>query len=76
MLQIAFGRDRIAGRLRIARQLQIFLGDMMRGAADLDVGSIRLVGPRQRIGALAIVADCCCGRAYACSDLVSSIVLE
>jgi hypothetical protein len=37
MLQISFGRDRVAGRLRIASKLKIFFGDMVGGASDLHV---------------------------------------
>ena len=53
VLQVAFRHDRIAGGLRVARQLQIFLGDMLGGAADFHVGPVRFVAPRQRIGPFA-----------------------
>ena len=56
MLQVTLGRNRIAGRLRVPRQLQIFLGDVMSIASDFDVRAIRLVGPRQGIWAFAISA--------------------
>ena len=56
VLKIIFGDDRIAGRLGVARQLEIFFRNMLRGAANLDVRSVRLVGPRQRIRALAIIS--------------------
>ena len=55
MLKIAFRRDRIARRLRIARQLEIFLTDMMRRAANFHVGPAQLVGTRQWIWTFAIV---------------------
>ena len=55
VLIVIFGRHRIAGALRVARELDVFLRDMRGGAADLHVGSVRLVDPRQRILALAVV---------------------
>ena len=42
MLIVIFGRNRIAGRARIARQLHVFFGNMGCGAADLDVGPVEL----------------------------------
>ena len=55
MLIVIFGRHRIAGALRVARELDVFFRDMRGGAANLHVGSVRLVDPRQRILALAVV---------------------
>ena len=55
VLEVVLGRDRIAGALRIARQLHVFLGDMRGGAANFHVGAVRLVDPRQRILALAVI---------------------
>lgn len=49
VLQVTFRGDGIAGRLRIARELYVFLGDVMRGTADFHIGAIRFVHPRQRI---------------------------
>jgi hypothetical protein len=49
VLQISFGRDRIAGRLRVARKLCVFFGDVMRGAADFYVGTVRFIYPRHWI---------------------------
>jgi hypothetical protein len=46
VLQISFGRDRIAGRLRVARKLRVFFGDVMRGAADFHVRAVRFIYPR------------------------------
>ena len=48
VLQKIFGRDRIAGRLGVARQLQIFFGDVLGCATNFYVRTVRFVGPRQR----------------------------
>ena len=40
VLQIVFGGDRITPGMRIPRKLEIFLGDMMRVAANLNVGTV------------------------------------
>src|SRR3954465_11039829 len=55
MLEVVFGRDRIAGGLGIARKLEIFLRRMMGRAADLHVGPVRLVNPGQRVVAAPVV---------------------
>src|SRR5207245_954226 len=49
VLVVVFGRYKVAGRLRVARKLQVFLRNMRRGPANFDVGPVRLVDPRQRI---------------------------
>jgi hypothetical protein len=49
VLIIIFRCDRVAGTLRVARELKIFLGDMGRGPADFYVLPIGLVHSRQRI---------------------------
>ena len=62
VLEIVLRHHNIAGRLRVTRQLQVFLGDMLGGAADLDVrvrsirksevnglGPLRLLRPRIRL---------------------------
>ncbi len=41
VLPVALRRDRVAGGLRVAGELQVFLGDVLRGAADLYVGAVR-----------------------------------
>ena len=56
VLVVIFGRDRVAGALRVARKLDVFLGDVMSGSADLHVGAIRLIDPRQRIVMVAAAA--------------------
>ena len=54
VLVVIFGSHRIAGALRVARELDVFLRDVRGGAANLHVGSVRLVDPRQRILAFAV----------------------
>jgi hypothetical protein len=49
VLVVVFGRDRIAGTLRVAGQLKVFLGNVRRIAPDLQVRSIGLVHARQWI---------------------------
>lgn len=46
VLVVIFRRNRIAGALRIARQLQIFLGDVGRRPANFYVRSIGLIHSR------------------------------
>ena len=55
MLQIIFCRDRISARVGVSRELEVFFRNMMRVAAYFDVGSVRFVGSRQRIGPPPIV---------------------
>ena len=49
MLEMVFRRDRIAGALGVAGELQIFLGDVVSGSADLHLGAVQFVDPGQRI---------------------------
>ena len=56
MLKVTFSHNGIAGRMGVAGKLQIFLCDMMSGAANFNVGPVRFVGPCERIGAFAVVA--------------------
>src|SRR5579885_762331 len=56
VLVIIFRRHRVARALRISRQLDVFFRNVRRSAADLHVGSVRFVDPRQRILALAMAA--------------------
>jgi hypothetical protein len=49
VLVVVFGGDRIAGALRIAGQLEVFLGNVRCIAPDLQVRSIGLVHARQWI---------------------------
>ena len=53
MLIVIFGSHRIAGRGRVARKLDVFLGHVIGGAADLHVRAVRFVDPCERIVALA-----------------------
>src|ERR1700688_610706 len=55
VLIIVLGGDRIAGRARVARQLNVFFGDVRSGAADLDVGPVRFEHPGHRILAAPVV---------------------
>ena len=43
VLEVIFGGDRIAASMSIARQLEIFLGDMLRVSANLHVRAVRFV---------------------------------
>jgi hypothetical protein len=49
VLVVIFGRDRIAGTLRIAGELKVFFGDVRGRAADFNVRSTGLVHTGQRI---------------------------
>ena len=42
VLVVVLGGNGIAGRARVARELDVFFGDMRCGAADLDIGSVGL----------------------------------
>jgi hypothetical protein len=53
VLQQVFSHDDVAGGLGVSRELEIFLRDMLRRAANLDVGTVRLEGARQGIRPLA-----------------------
>ncbi len=55
VLVVIFGGDGIAGRARVAGELDVFFGDVGRGAADLDVGSVGLVDPGHRVLAAPVV---------------------
>ena len=60
VLIIVLGRHRVAGRLRVTGKLDVFLGDVRRSSADLDVGSVGLENPRHRVLIL-VAVDCeCC----------------
>jgi len=54
VLEIVLGGNWISRRLRIARKLQVFLGNVGRGASYFDIRSVRLVDPRERIVTLAV----------------------
>ena len=55
VLIIVFRRDRIARRVRVARELDVFLGDMRRRSANLDVGTVRFEHPRHGILVFAMI---------------------
>lgn len=46
VLKKALSHHRVAGRLRVARQLQIFFANMMRRAPDFDIRAVGLVAAR------------------------------
>ncbi len=56
VLEIVFREHRIAGRLSIARQGEILLGYMRRGAPDFHLRTIGLEAPRERILAFPVAA--------------------
>lgn len=55
VLVIIFRRNRVAGALRVAGELNVFFRNVRRRSADLNVGAVRLVNPCQRILILAVV---------------------
>jgi hypothetical protein len=56
MLIIALSHHRVAGDLRVATELKIFVGYRLRRAAHLHIGSIALVDAIQRVSATATTA--------------------
>jgi hypothetical protein len=56
VLIVIFGRNRVAARVRIPSQLHVLLGDGLGVAAHLDVRSIGLERPGQRVGCLVVAA--------------------
>ena len=50
VLEKAFRSDIVTCGLRIPAKLEIFLGNTLSRATNFDIGAIRLVTPRQRIG--------------------------
>ena len=57
VLVVVFRRDRIARGGRIAGQLNVFLGNMVGGTPDFDVGPVQFVNARERIVILASAAS-------------------
>ena len=55
VLVVVLGRDGIAGRARVTRQLHVFFGDVRGGAADLDIGPVGLEHPGNRVLAAPVV---------------------
>ena len=58
VLVVVLGRNRVAGRARVACQLDIFFGDVRGGAADLDVGSVGFEHPGHRVLAAPVIVCC------------------
>jgi hypothetical protein len=55
VLVVIFRRNGIARGLRVTRQLEVLIGDVVGGAADLHVGPVGLVDAGERILSLATV---------------------
>ncbi|MGX1150500.1 hypothetical protein AB7M15_006322 [Bradyrhizobium ottawaense] len=55
VLVVVLGCNGVAGRARVARELEILFSDVRGGAADLDVGSVGLVDPGHRVLAAPVV---------------------
>ncbi len=68
VLVVVFSCNRVAGCLRVARELDVFLGDVRRITANFHVGPVRT-----RIRAPSNCGSCdgCFARASACSDRFS-----
>jgi len=49
VLEVVLGGDWIAGRLGVAGELKIFLGNVVCRSSDLHLWAIRLIDPRQWI---------------------------
>src|ERR1700738_1595082 len=55
VLEVIFGRYRIAGRMGVAGKLEIFLRHVIGRSADLHIRAVRLINPGERIVATAVV---------------------
>lgn len=55
VLIVVLGGNRIARRARIARELDILLGNMGGRAADLDIGAVRIEHPGHRVLAAPVI---------------------
>ena len=49
VLEVVFGRHRIAGGLRVTGELEIFLRHVMRRAADFHIRAVGFINPCQRV---------------------------
>jgi hypothetical protein len=54
MLQVVFGHDTVACALRITSKRRVFFGDVLSGAADFYIRAGAVIGPAERVAALAI----------------------
>ncbi|OWV87968.1 hypothetical protein ATY75_21715 [Rhizobium sp. N122] len=54
VLEIVLGNHAVAGALSIAGELRVFFGDMLGSPANLHIGAGAVIGPGQRIAALAV----------------------
>jgi hypothetical protein len=55
VLIVVLGRHGVTGRTGIARELDVFFGDMGGGATDLDIRPVRLEHPGQRVLAAPVI---------------------
>jgi hypothetical protein len=55
VLEVVFRRHGIAAGVRVAGELQIFFGDVMRVAANFHVGAVGFIGAREGVGAAPVV---------------------
>jgi len=55
VLVVVLGRDRIAGGAGVAGELDVFLGNMRSGTADLDIGAVGFEHPGHRVLAAPVV---------------------
>jgi hypothetical protein len=54
VLKVIFRRHRVARGLGVARELYVFLGNVIGGPTDFHVGTVGFVDPRERILAFAV----------------------
>jgi len=55
VLEIIFGQHVVTGRQRIAGERKVFVRDRLRRARDFTVGTVAVVGARQRVLQLPVV---------------------
>lgn len=56
MLVVIFCGHRVAGSLRVARHLNVFLGDVIGSAANFHLRAVRFIDPCQRIMTFAVAS--------------------
>ncbi len=54
VLKIVLGHHAVAGALGVTGKLRVFLGNMLGSTANFYVGAGAVIGPGQRIAALAV----------------------
>src|SRR5690606_12263047 len=55
VLEIVLGHHAVAGALRVTGERGVFLGNLLRGTADLHIRAVALVVAGKRVGALAVL---------------------